>query len=251
MQPVQATVFHDPIGRGIYLALLITARRGFAGRSQDSWSLSRGDLVWVTGKHRYGAQLRALQRVTDALGWRHQRNEAARTVRVWAPHLSTQQRWLRRGRPRTAQPDILVYTSIQHPDPDQPARGQVFAAPETRGVWLALLISAARSFAGERGDRVFLMSSELSWITGRESREHQRRLLEAVCKPLEYPLAESLEGILVTVRHLSHYQPWGDAQRRTALRTGRAQAAAEHRSGQLGALVEGVLGEFAELDRTE
>lgn len=85
-------------------------------------------------------------------------------------------------------PHVRVYHSIRNPD--DAGQLAVFGDPELRGVWLGLVLIAARAYAGDTGDRVLLAPGDVEWATGRRMRKHGNRLVRRVCELMGWECEE-------------------------------------------------------------
>jgi len=74
------------------------------------------------------------------------------------------QRYPSDDRRRKQRPHVKIHLSIR----GHPRYGHVFRDPELRGFYVGVLVLAGERFAARRHDRVWLSSSDATWITGRE-----------------------------------------------------------------------------------
>lgn len=75
-----------------------------------------------------------------------------------------------------------------------PRYGQAWSDPETRGIIIGLWLQAGAAFAAKSGDVLFLPSSHVTWITGREKLRAGLIVLARACRAFDYPILFHLRG---------------------------------------------------------
>lgn len=136
--PEYAEVFDDPMLRGVWTGLLVIAVGAFAGKTNDTVTLSQGDLVWLTGRSSASRAEPILLRLCSALGY-----ECTKSGRRWVVKIRNLKRkqgldYADRGTtPRTTDPsesdsDSDTDTKKKKKNPTATAAGGLPASKEDR-----------------------------------------------------------------------------------------------------------------------